>query len=656
MRVQTASTVAKTGPWNASVAASTHNRILAHLIDATAAGGEMLDMGALEGNGTPLTADLTAPIIFGGDIDAANSEGCNPWPAGAFTGAIGLVSRGTCAFEIKINNLIAAGAVAAIIYNNRSGPPIYMDVATATSIYAFMIGQADGLALAALISGDPTAEATIPVALNLAYNDDYADIIADFSSRGPSQWELMKPDYAAPGVNILAAVAAYGDDPVQFDFYQGTSMAAPHGTGAAALLMAIHPDWSPAEVKSAIATTANPDMLEEDTTDTVSIISPAEPFDMGSGRIDLGAAAYAGIVLNETSANYIAADPYLDGEPNTLNQPSMVEYNCLGTCTWTRTIKSTLDVAQDWAFSFVADAGVEITASPSTFTLAAGGTQTIVFTATLTGVTADTYYFGNVFLTPTGNEEISVAHLPVVVVLGVSNLPSQLDIRTDQLTGTVTLADLQATLEITDLWIEIGGLTLGQAHDLSLNQDPTNGDAFDDLSQVFWTTIDVPRAAMRLVVEIAASEALDVDLYVGLGDTPSADTELCVSASGVWTEYCNLDFPARDTYWVLVQNWQGSADQPDAIRAITAVVVDDAANLTVTGPATVPALEYFDLDVNWDEPSMVNGDHWYAQFSVGTVRQEAGNIGYTNVDLEFYGPYYYSYMPLVVRLAALGTP
>ena len=133
------------------------------------------------------------------------------------------------------------------------------------------------------------------------------------------------------------------------------------------LLMALHPDWSPAAIKSAIASTAWQDVLDSDG------ITPADPFDTGSGRINLSAAAFAGFVMEETSANYIAANPYLGGEPNSLNQPSMVEYTCIGTCSWTRTIKSTMDVAQDWAISFDAPAGMVLTASPMTFTLAAGG-------------------------------------------------------------------------------------------------------------------------------------------------------------------------------------------------------------------------------------------------------------------------------------------
>ena len=95
-------------------------------------------------------------------------------------------------------------------------------------------------------------------------------------------------------------------------------------------------------------------------------------------------------------------------------------------------------------------------------------------------------------LTPVGNEDVAVAHLPVVVQLGVSNLPDQLDILTHELAGTVTLSDLQALYEITDLWVEISGMLLGDVTDISLSQDPTNGDAFRRPGQVYWTTFRIP--------------------------------------------------------------------------------------------------------------------------------------------------------------------
>lgn len=623
------STVAKTGPWNAAVAASTHGRILAHEVDVVAAGGSLLGLGAVEGSGPPLTEDFTNALLWGGDVDPANIAGCAAWPAGSFTGKIGMVQRGTCTFVEKVDFLVAAGAVGVLVYNNVSGPPIAMGGLEATTVPSMMITLEAGLAVADLISEDLTAQATMYVAQAFVYDPTWEDIMAGFSSRGPSQWEILKPDYTAPGVNILAAVAAVGDDPVQYDYYQGTSMASPHGAGSAALLTALHPDWSPAEIKSAIALTADQDVWDSDG------VTPADPFDDGSGRIDLAKAAFVGFVMDETSANYIAANPYLGGEPNTLNQPSMVEYTCIGLCSWTRTIKSTLDVPQEWQISFDTPAGLVLSADPMSFTLSAGGEQTIEITADMYGATVDQFYFADVILTPVGNADISIAHLPVVAKLGASSLPGYLDIETSEQPGVETIAGIQAFYEITDFHVEVAGMVEGTYHDLSLLQDATNSDPFDDLTQVFYTTIRAPMGALRLVAEIVESEAPDVDLFIGTGRQPSEDTIACTSASGIWAEYCNLDNPSG-WYWILVQNWEGSAEQPDAIRLVTALVEPgNEGNLSVSGPGTQPSLEPFDLNIAWDEPTLAIGDHWYAQFSVGTSPAEAGNLGTTNLDLAF---------------------
>ncbi len=634
-----ASTVAKTGPWNAAVAASTHSRILAHPLDVVTPNGDatddLLGLGAAEGTGPMLAADFTAPLLWGGDVDPANIESCTAWAAGSFTGKIGMVQRGTCAFADKVNNLAAAGAVGALVYNNVSGPPTVMGGLEATTIPSMMISLEDGLLVVDLIDGLVPADATMYVAQNFVYNEDWADIMAGFSSRGPSQWELVKPDYTGPGVNILAAVAALDGDPLQFDFYQGTSMSSPHGAGSAALLMALHPDWSPAAVKSAIALTADQDVLDSDG------VTPATPFAMGSGRIDLEKAVYTGFVMEETSANYIAANPYLGGEPNTLNQPSMVEYACILNCNWTRTFKSTLGVDQAYTVSFVtSDPALSLSAIPSSFTLAAGGTQSITVNANMTTAVPDVYYFGDVVVSPVGITEIPAVHLPVVAKLSASNLPAELDILTDQTTGTVTMEDLQSAYNIPELQITVSGMAEGSYTNLQLVQDPTNSDAFNDLNEVYTKTIQVAGGTKRLVAEIAASEAMDVDLFVGSGNKPSEDTLLCVSASGIWAEYCNVDFPTAGQYWVLVQNWQGSTDpaNPDDIRLVTGLVKDtDLGNLTVTTDnLRISTGKLFDLDVNWNEPSLEVGDFWYAQFALGTDPANPENLGYTNVDLEFF--------------------
>jgi subtilisin family serine protease len=101
------------------------------------------------------------------------------------------------------------------------------------------------------------ATATINQA-TIIYNAP-APFTASFSSRGPLRaggGDLLKPDVIAPGQDILAAVAPPANAGRDFDVYSGTSMSTPHVAGLAALLMDLHPDWSPMAVKSALMTSA----------------------------------------------------------------------------------------------------------------------------------------------------------------------------------------------------------------------------------------------------------------------------------------------------------------------------------------------------------------------------------------------------------------
>lgn len=64
----------------------------------------------------------------------------------------------------------------------------------------------------------------------------------------------MKPDIAAPGLNILAAWSPAADE-MKYNILSGTSMSCPHVTGLVALIKAVYPHWTPSAIKSAILTT-----------------------------------------------------------------------------------------------------------------------------------------------------------------------------------------------------------------------------------------------------------------------------------------------------------------------------------------------------------------------------------------------------------------
>src|SRR5207302_10961266 len=103
--------------------------------------------------------------------------------------------------------------------------------------------------------GSVTAPGNAPLAITAAAVTK-GDIIAPFSSAGPTPVSLaMKPDVSAPGVSILTSVPPRVG---LWSSFSGTSMAAPHVAGAAALLRQRHPGWSVAQIKSALELTGAP--------------------------------------------------------------------------------------------------------------------------------------------------------------------------------------------------------------------------------------------------------------------------------------------------------------------------------------------------------------------------------------------------------------
>ncbi|KAK3165689.1 hypothetical protein QOZ80_1AG0036450 [Eleusine coracana subsp. coracana] len=149
--------------------------------------------------------------------------------------------------------------------------------------------------------GGGSAVAKIEPACSVTGKGIIAPKVAAFSSRGPSiQYDdIIKPDIAAPGANILAAARN------SYWITSGTSMAAPHVSGIIALLKAIHPNWSPAALKSAIVTTAS--VTNEHGMPILAEGLPrkiADPFDYGGGNIDPNKAADPGLIYDIDPRDY----------------------------------------------------------------------------------------------------------------------------------------------------------------------------------------------------------------------------------------------------------------------------------------------------------------------------------------------------------------
>ncbi|CAN0841404.1 Subtilisin-like protease [Linum grandiflorum] len=136
-----------------------------------------------------------------------------------------------------------------------------------------------------------------------------------FFTTGPSTLTpgILKPDIIGPGVSILAAWGESIDNTtVSFNIVSGTSMSCPHLSGVAAVIKAVHPDWSPAAIKSAILTTAY-------TVDRSG--KPILIFDMGAGHVNPPKALSAGLVYDIQPDDYIG---YLCGLGYNDTQVSMI--------------------------------------------------------------------------------------------------------------------------------------------------------------------------------------------------------------------------------------------------------------------------------------------------------------------------------------------
>ncbi len=234
-----------------------------------------------------LNEPIVGKIIFGGYGKEKDLKDINA------TDSILLVERGSdikgdlLYFSTKEKNAAAAGAKALIVYNNEPGIFLgeliheFVESDYKPQIPVVSIDREEGLEIKESLQEENKAS------LHLFYNPDF---VAHFSSRGPVSPFYIKPDIVAPGAYINTTQSNGG-----YNFTSGTSFAAPHVSGAAALLLEKYPSIHHHEIKSLLLTTAEP-------------VSDAygQEFslnDSGSGRLNIAKAFQAKLII--TPPNFV---------------------------------------------------------------------------------------------------------------------------------------------------------------------------------------------------------------------------------------------------------------------------------------------------------------------------------------------------------------
>ena len=622
------STVYKTPPWAAVVGNTGHGRIFGYPVTINPDSDNLGSIALYADSelSPVLTQDLmNKDLVWGGS--SGNKEGCNDWAAGSLTGKVGIVQRGTCSFTEKLTKMKAAGALFGIVYNNAPGAPIIMGTNTGSSnLPAGMISLEDGLAMEA-VAGAPMKVNVLKDGAS-GTKPDWGDIMNDSSSRGPiTNFEILQPDLVAPGTNILAPYAGAG----QSDLMSGTSMAGPHVAGSMATMRSLFPTWSPAAIRSAIIMTSKYGVTRD------YDMSEPTPFVEGNGRIDMSKAALSGLVMEETYANYKAANPANGGNPQTLNNPSYQNSNCLGGCTFERTVTNVTTMALDYTVAIDKSADVAITVDPMTFTIPAGGTQKLTVTVKPAITSGGNWQFGRITMETDGEfangnpVSASAFTLAVKAPATGSTLPDELFLTTEAPSGEYVFEEVYYSEAITAFNTTRFGLVPATTHSFEVTQDPTNSDPFDDVSQVWYTTTTCPANQQRMVVEVLETTAADLDVYVGTGNAPVEALLKAYSANAGSAEYLNIPLPTfSGTCWILVQNWEASepgASDPVKL-AVGFVPKTDANNYTVTAPAATPKLTPFEMTVAYNNlPAFDGTDVWYGWFSVGSTATKKDDVG-----------------------------
>ncbi|CAI5462782.1 unnamed protein product [Closterium sp. Yama58-4] len=231
-------------------------------------------------------------------------------------------------------------------------------------------------------------------------------VVATFSSTGPltpmtarnrgpyPTNHVLKPDIIAPGVNLYSA--APGTSPNNAQMLSGTSMATPHVAGLAALVIQAHPTWTPAQVMSAMMTTARTHN-SAGTPIFHASATRASPWHLGSGHVNPEKMLDPGLTYNAVEKDYknflagrkmrwakamFPSDSLSALKAYQLNRPCISVQGLRNTVVIVRRVTNVATSTSTYRAKVKQPFGVAVKVKPRKFTIAPGATQ--VFKVTLT--------------------------------------------------------------------------------------------------------------------------------------------------------------------------------------------------------------------------------------------------------------------------------
>lgn len=366
-------------PGNAASALTVANSVAAPVLDAAevteAADGSLVGRTLAGQNSIAYAgdADVTADVAYVG----ATFDGCTaftPEQAAIVDDKIAYLwwddddSTRRCGSAVRFNNATAAGAVGVLLPTEV--PVFVAGISGNATIPGFQMTKDTTDLLLPEIQAGTLALRIGPGLAMTGSLTGAGDLLNDGSSRGAhGSLGSVKPDVAAPGTGILSAASGGG---AEGHVLSGTSMAAPHVAGIAALVRAAHPAWDASEVKAAIVNTATHDV----TTEANGAGLAYGPERVGAGRVDALDAVDTDVIAYNADNKALTSVSFgiVDVGTETVTKRVPVSVRNFGTS------------ARTFDAAFVESStagGATVTVSPSSITVPAGG-EAVTLTVTLT--------------------------------------------------------------------------------------------------------------------------------------------------------------------------------------------------------------------------------------------------------------------------------